>query len=412
MFNYSLQCSRCGAEFNQAVLNRCPLCKGVLLLQPALHQARSGLRRLFNFEVTDMWKYRELLPVPAPPSADTLQEGGTPLLSAVRLGEQAGVGKLRLKNETVNPTGSFKDRQVAAGVAAIPEGLDTLAVISSGNVAAAAAAQAARRGLKCFVFVAAAAPEVKLIQAAAYGARVCRVDSASSSLIMDLVEEASRREGWYHLSTAGCFNPFSVEGSKTIAYELFEQYEGVLPDWIFVPVGGGGLLGGLWRGLLDLQELGLAERLPRLVGVQAAGCAPLIRAVEENWDLETAAAFHWENPQSIAGGIADDVLFDAHRALPAIRHSGGTAVAVSDEAILDAMRLLASYEGVFAEPSGAASLAGLISLRDTGQVKQEHSVCCLITGSGLKDITSAGKISAPAVVAIPELDNLVKAVRC
>lgn len=407
MLEYSLHCSNCNADLGSVHAARCPACGGVLLLQPHLAPP-FGLKKIFNFVLSDMWKYRDLLPVEPPPEDETLQEGGTPLLAAPTIAGLLGIKELLLKNETVNPTGSFKDRQVAVGLAAAQE-CHVVAVISSGNVAAAAAAQAARRGLRCLVFVPATAPQSKLVQAAACGAQICRINTGSSSLVMQLVVEASARRGWCHLSTAGCFNPFTVEGSKTIAYELFEQGRGILPDWIFVPVGGGGLLGGLWRGLLDLQELNLAAALPRLVGVQAAGCAPLIKALADGLDPDAAMAARWDKPHTIAGGIADDVLFDAHRALPAIRSSGGTAVAVSDQSILDAMGLLATKEGIFAEPSGAASLAGLMALRKTGLVEADQRVCCLVTGSGLKDIAAAESIANHPVTVEPELEAVIRA---
>jgi threonine synthase len=408
MLDYSLQCSKCNGVQELSSEPRCSNCGGVLLLQPHLMEKRSELNKLFDFRISDIWKYRELLPVKSHSYNDTLQEGGTPLLLTPLLTHQLEIRELQIKNETVNPTGSFKDRQVAVGLSAA-SGPSVIAVISSGNVAAAAAAQAARRGIKCLVFVPATAPLGKLIQPAAYGARICRIKSTSSSLIMELVVKASKLKGWCHLSTAGCFNPFSVEGSKTIAYELYEQYRGNLPDWILVPVGGGGLLGGLWRGFLDLQVLGLAPFLPRLAGVQAAGCAPLVRALEKNLDPDTAMTERWKEPCTIAGGIADDVLFDAHRVLPAIRDSGGTAVAVTDQSILEAMQLLAVKGGIFAEPSGAASLAGLISLRKAGVIGKQERVCCLVTGTGLKDTASAETITEPVVTAEPNLEAIIEA---
>lgn len=270
---------------------------------------------------------------------------------------------LYFKNEIMNPTCSFKDRQVAVGILKAEEmSYPSVAVISSGNVAAAASALCARWGLHCLVFVPHNAPEEKLYQAAVCGARVVRVSTGSSSVIMGLVEEACRTVRCMHLSTAGSVNPFTVEGSKTIAYEIFEQSGRMMPEAIFVPVGGGGLLGGLWGGLCDLHEMGLIPSLPRCIGVQAAGCAPLVMAVERGMSPSEIMATPWEDPRTIAGGIADDILFDAHRALAAIRESGGTAVAVADGEILEAMRLLASGEGIFAEPSGAVALAGLMKL--------------------------------------------------
>jgi threonine synthase len=179
------------------------------------------------------------------------------------------------------------------------------------------------------------------------------------------------------------YDPYTVEGSKTIAYELWQQYAGDLPDWIVAPVGGGGLLGGVWRGLLDLQRLGCIERLPRLVGVQAAGCAPLRRAVAGNETFLQSLESPWPNPQTVAGGIADDILFDGHTVLPAIRQTGGVAPTVTDEEILAAVDDLAAREGLLCEVTCAvvvAALSGMAAAR--GQ-----RVCALLTGNGLKDLS-------------------------
>jgi threonine synthase len=337
-------------------------------------------------------------------------EGGTPLLPLPRLGEEQGIPWLLVKNETTNPTGSFKDRQVSVGVyKALERAVGTIAVISSGNVAAAAAAQSARHGLRCLVFVPTTVPVDKLLQAMSYGARVCQVSTDSSSEIMELVEQASREAGWVHLSTAGSGNPFSVEGAKTIAYEIYEQTRGGLPDTVLVPVGGGGLLGGVYSGFRDLMELGLIRELPELIGVQARGCAPLVRAMDESLGPREAMSRVWEDPRTVAGGIADDVLFDAHRALAALRESRGRAVAVSDEEILEAMGLLASREGLAAEPTGAVSVAGLLHLRRGGEIDPSRRICCLVTGAGFKD-TTAVRQTLPALQTIePRLTEILAA---
>jgi threonine synthase len=295
-----------------------------------------------------------------------------------------------LKNEILNPTGSFKDRQVSVGISKAREmGARTVAVVSSGNVAAAAAAYAAHAGMECYVFVARHAPETKLVQVKVCGAKAYRVDTAHASEIFSLVIAACKKFGWYHLSTAGMYNPFNVEGAKTIAYELYEQFADGLPEFVIVPVGGGGLLGAVWRGFTDLAELGLITRLPKLVGVQAAGCAPFVRAIQNGESPSETFGNSWTNPETIAGGIADDVVFDAHTAIPAVRNTGGTAVAVDDAQILAAERLLALTEGVFCEPSSATTIAALEPLREMNVLTDTSTVCCLITGGGFKDVESA-----------------------
>jgi threonine synthase len=255
------------------------------------------------------------------------------------------------------------------------------------------------------------APKEKLLQALSYGSRVSQLLTDSSSEIMDLVEEACARAGWFHLSTAGSTNPFTVEGGKTIAYELYEQTRGSVPAMLFVPVGGGGLLGGLYSGFAELQELGLIQTLPKLVGVQAEGCAPLVRAFEEGLGPKEIMSQPWEHPRTVAGGIADDVLFDAHRALSAVRESGGRAISVTDGEIFDAMRLLAAREGLFIEPSGAAAVAGLLHLRRTRELDPSERVCCLATGTGLKDMEAAGEIAASIRGIEPKLNDVLAAGR-
>ena len=410
---YTYRCTGCGGVFGREhFLPRCGECNGVLLIEPDLSGNERELRELFDGSISDMWKYAPLLPVPAPDPGEGLFEGGTPLVSSRRIAEDCAVSSLSFKVEIPNPTGSFKDRQVAAGIQKAREvGADTVAVISSGNVAASASALAARYGLRCLVFVPATAPEEKLTQSGVTGARVIRVDTESSSVVMGLVDDVCRERGWMHLSTAGSINPFAVEGSKTIAYELFDQTGGRLPETIFVPVGGGGLLGGLYRGFSDLAALGLIERSPGLVGVQAEGCAPLFRAISEGLDADRIMAEPWENPKTVAGGIADDILFDAHRALPAVRESGGEAIAVSDTEIMDAVSLLASREGIFAEPSGAVSLAGFMRLIAEGDKEKYNDACCLITGSGLKDMDAARRISAPVIHVKPTSKDILDKVQ-
>ena len=406
---YTYRCTGCGGVFGpKRFLPRCTECNSVLLIEPDLSDSKAELRGLFDGCITDMWKYASLLPVPAPVPGEGLGVGGTPLVVSRRIADACNVSSLVFKVEIPNPTGSFKDRQVAAGLRKAEEvGSDTVAVISSGNVAASASALAARYGLNCLVFVPSTAPAEKLTQSGVCGARVIRVDTESSSEVMGLVDEACRERGWMHLSTAGSINPFAVEGSKTIAYELFDQTGGKLPEAIFVPVGGGGLLGGLYRGFCDLVTLGLIEKSPRLVGVQAEGCAPLVRAITEGLDADRIMMEPWKDPKTVAGGIADDILFDAHRALPAVRESGGNAIAVADSDIMDAVSLLASREGIFAEPSGAVSLAGFMRLIAGEDREQYDDACCLITGSGLKDMDAARKICAPVIHVKPKLKDIL-----
>lgn len=346
-----------------------------------------------------MWRYFHLLPLEDKKWIVSQGEGWTPLAEAPRLAENLGIESLLVKNETTNPTGSFKDRQISLSISKAQEaGATTLAVVSSGNVAAAAASYAARTGMKCNIFAPSNAPEEKLVQARMYGASFFRVNTLSSSLIFKLVANACAKKQWHLLSTAGLYNPHQVEGAKTIAYELLEQAPS-LPDWVIAPVGGGGLLGALWRGFEELKSLGKCTEAPAIVGVQSSACMPLVNAIEKNLGPAEVIANPVNVGDTIAGAIADDILFDAYTALPAIRQTGGLALAVSDEEMLDAEKILAQMTGIFAEPASASTIAALKKLIESGKIKPHQRVCCIITGTGFKDMASAKKlVGAPAAI--------------
>ncbi len=355
-----------------------------------------------------LWHYFDLLPIASQAHVVSLGEGATPLVPAPKLAKRLGLGELLLKNEMGNPTGSFKDRQVSVGISHAREiGADTVAVVSSGNVAAATAAYAARAGMKAVVLMHAHAGAGKMAQAAAYGAKVIRVRSDAPSAVFQLCLEACKRWGWYHLSTAGMYAPYNVEGAKTVAYELYQQYGGVLPEYLLAPVGGGGLLGGIWRGFLDLQRLGLISRIPRLVGVQAAGCAPLQQAIENGWSFRESLKHPWKNPKTVAGGIADDILFDGHTVIPAIRTTHGSVISVDDEEIAKGRDLLAQEEGLLCELTSAVVIAALAKREG---LPPDSRVCCVVTGNGIKETGLWGANFAPGAAIPPVLSALEKCI--
>ena len=395
---FTLRCGWCEQRHqSDAGATRCRVCDGPLRVDVDVRavtgRAPGSLR---DATLSGLWSWFDFLPITDRGAIVTLGEGDTPLLRAPRLGRALGVGELLLKDESRNPTGSFKDRMLTVGITRAMElGKRVVAVQSSGNVGAAAAAYAARAGIEAKIFVPRTAPPEKVLQAQMYGADVVRIDHDSPAAIFDLLRWACDQFGWYLVSTAAIYNPVTLEGAKTIAYELAEALAFDLPDWMIVPVGGGGNIGSLWRGFTDLRALGLVSRLPRMVGVQAAGCAPFVDAIRQDRTAQEALVLRWSEVNTVAGAIADDVVFDAHIALPAVRESGGTAVAVADSETLAMEGALAKTEGLFVEPAAATTLAALQRLVREGVVHSTDRVVCLITGTGLKDPRAASRLVSP-----------------
>lgn len=359
-----------------------------------------------------VWKYSELLPIRDKENVVSLEAGGTPLLKSSGLANEIGLRSLYLKDETRSPTGSFKDRSMTVGVSkAVEFGVETTVTASSGNAAAALAAHSAKAGLRCYAFVLESASEAKLAQIRLYGAQVMRVKAVEEGVdpTVQMLSMVVEKYGWYPCPSFGPFNPYQVEGPKTMAFEIAEQMDWNVPDWVLVPTGSGCLLAGLWKGFRDFRKLGFVDSSPRLVAVQPKGCAPIVRAFDqkkEPFEIEP-----WGRPDTIAGGLTDVFPWDGDAALTALRETGGTAEAVSDKEILQAQRLLASREGIFAEPTGVASLAGLIKLVDKGVVKRDESVVVLVTGAGLKDpeIVTSQFRKAPTIRPAPkEFESVIQ----
>jgi threonine synthase len=344
-------------------------------------------RDVFGKRQKGVWRYRELLPVNDPKNIISLGEGGTPLLRARRVGERLGLSDLWLLDDSRNPTSSFKDRPMTVGVSkAVELGYDTVVSASSGNAAASLSAYSAKAGLRCIAFVPEMTSSGKLAQLAMYGAMVVRVRELESGpdSTVEMLKAVCDWHDWYPCPSFGAMNAYQAEGPKTMSYEIVEGLKWTTPDWVLVGVGAGGGLAGNWKGYRDLQELGLISTLPRMVAVQSTGCAPVVRAYEQGADPLKITP--WKKPDTIATGLMDPFPWDGDAALTAIRESHGTAVAVSNEEILQAQQILARNEGVFAEPSGVTSLAGLIKLAETGDIDHSETIIVEITGGGLKDL--------------------------
>jgi threonine synthase len=394
-----MKCARCGREYepSSGIIRCVNRDDGRLEISYDYDAVRKTMdKAVLSKRPNGVWKYRELLPVMDPENIVSLGEGGTRLLRAHRLGEKLGLENLWLLDDTRNPTGSFKDRPMTIGVSkAVELGYKTVVSASSGNAAAALAAYSAKAGLRCITFVPEMASSGKLAQLTMYGAEVLKVRGLESGVdpTVNMLKTVCDLQKWYPCPSFGPLNPYQAEGPKTMSYEIVEGLSWQVPDWVFVPVGAGGALNGNWRGYLDLQNLGFTKSAPKMVAVQSTGCAPVVRAFEQGANPMDIVA--WESPNSVATGLMDPFPWDGDGALVAIRNSMGTAIAVSNEEILSAQRLLAKLEGIFAEPSGVTSLAGVIK-QGQSDLTRDDCVVVEITGSGLKD-------SAIAMQGMPEI---------
>lgn len=390
----ALACHRCDWSGGLSNLYACPACGASLFVTYASPPGRpSGAG---GDDGGGMWRHRTSLPVSAGAEPVTLGEGGTPLLRAGRL---QTAGRLLLKNETANPTASFKDRPVAVAATVARElGLTGLVCASTGNTGVAVAAYAARAGLPAVCVVPEATPPTKLLQIEAVGARIVRVGGDySDAYALALI--AAEDYGWANL-TSTYVNPYMLEGDKTVAYEVLEQLGGNAPDWVLVPVGAGPLLSAIYKGFEELGASG--EDGPRMVAVQAAGCAPIARAFEAGAEEVDA----WDRPvETAASSIADALRGypeDGTRTLSVVRRSGGRAVSVFEEETRAAMNDLAGSEGLLVEPGAAVAVAAYERLAVENVIEGGQTVVIVLTGHGLKDpdalaLASPRGASAPVV---------------
>ena len=378
-----LECgSGCGAgPFDPRQLHfLCPSCKLPMLARYDLKAARSWKKESLADRAPDMWRYRELMPLLAGDEPITLGEGFTPLLHARRIGASLGLDRLLIKDESLNPTNSFKARGLSAAISrARALRAETVYLNTAGNAGNAAAAYAAAAGMKCEVFIPKDAKQPFVDECHLYGAHVTLVEG----LITDagrVATETAKPRGWYELST---FREVGrAEGKKTMGYELAEQLNWSLPDWIIYPTGGGTGLVGMWKAFAEMEAIGwlAAGQRPKMVSVQTEGCAPIIRAFASG--AETAGT--WENAHTVADGLRVPRAIADFLILRTIRESGGTAVAVSDKQMVEDMMVMGRDEGVSAAPEGAASLSAVRQLVADGKIKKHDTVVLFNTGGALK----------------------------
>jgi threonine synthase len=380
MFTYfdHLECSACWQTYSPTTLLNLCACGAPILARYRLEEAAEALDRE-RLQGHTLWRYHAMLPVQSPAGVVSLGEGMTPLLRADKLGKQLGLKHLYIKDESLNPTGSFKARGLALAIARAAElGVRRVALPSAGNAGGAAAAYAARAGLEAYVFMPRDVPQAFITECLYNGAHVELVDG----LITDAGKRvaAGREEyGWFDLSTLK--EPYRVEGKKTMGYEIAEQFGWELPEVIIYPTGGGTGLIGMWKSFDEMEVLGwIDSHRPRMVSIQAAGCAPIVRAFHRG----ASHAEPWENATTMAAGLRVPSAVGDALMLRALRDSEGTAVAVNETDIVLGVRQLGQHEGIFACPEGGAAIAGLRSLIEQGWVDRDERVVLFNTGSGLK----------------------------
>ncbi|HTN69600.1 MAG TPA: threonine synthase [Methylomirabilota bacterium] len=379
-FAHEIVCARCQKHFPLSrLLNLCP-CGSPLLVRYDLQQAKAVLTQTsLAGRVNSLWRYRELLPLQHDANLVSLGEGYTPLLNAKTLGGELGLRQLWIKDEAQNPTGSFKDRGLSLAISRAKElGVKKAAIPSAGNAGGSFAAYAARAGIEAHVFMPRDTPIANQIEVRQYGAKLTLVDG----LINDcgrIVATMKNAEGWFDLSTLK--EPYRLEGKKSMGYEIAEQLNWHLPDVIIYPTGGGTGLIGMWKAFDELETLGwIGAARPRMVAVQASGCAPIVKAFNDN----KPAAEPWQNATTVASGLRVPQAVGDFLILQALRESAGTAVSVSDEKTLAEIPRVGKAEGIFFCPEGAACIAALRRLVEIHWIKPEDEVLIFNTASGLK----------------------------
>lgn len=401
-----LKCVKCGREYKaEEVLYTCLDCgiDGILDVVLDYDQIKKELTQDYLKKNTDysLWRYLPSIPLEDTRGIQPLQVGWTPLYNIKALAEETGLKSFFLKDDSRNPTASLKDRASAVGVAkAVELGRPVMCAASTGNAASSLSGFAASAGIKTYIFVPETAPEAKVTQLLIYGSNVFLVKGTYDEAV-ELCFKAADEFGWYNRSCA--INPYLLEGKKTVAYEICEQLGWKAPDIAVVAVGDGCSIGGVWKGFKECYTLGLIDKFPKIVGVQAENSNPVTRAFEKN-----TYEFDYRVPETLADSISVGIPRNGIKALNAVHESGGYMVDVSDAEILHAMKILAQKTGVFGEPAGVTSFAGIMKMNKLGLLKGDEKVVSIVSGSGLKDIKSAMRAAGKANLVEPSLTDVKK----
>jgi threonine synthase len=401
--NHEVRCFECERVVSDPYLDECPTCHGRLYVKMDLGGIKETTPQEFASRPLGVWRYAPLLPVERS-RAVTLQEGGTPLYKCKTLAEKASIKEVFVKFEGANPTGSFKDRGMTVGVSrAVELGCKKVGCASTGNTSASLAAYAAKAGLGCIVLLPSGKVAVgKLAQAMFFGAKVVMLDGNFDDAL-NVVRELARQG---HLYLLNSINPYRPEGQKTVAFEILDQLDHEVPDRIILPVGNAGNISAVHKALTEYAELGWINKVPKLTGIQASGSSPIVKAFrsgERDYRPE-------EHPETVATAIRIGNPVSGRKALKAIYDTDGTAIDVSDEEILAAQRMLGRMEGIGVEPASAAAIAGLIKLRQMGEVDWDERVVCICTGHVLKDPDTVIKSCEPIVQSRADAASVLKAI--
>lgn len=399
------RCVKCGKEYEAVPnLENCS-CGGILDIIYDYDYIKTKLTKdvLKNRTDYSMWRYREVLPVEESTPNTPLRVGWSPLYETQRLADILGIKKLYIKDDGLNPTSSLKDRASAMAVAKATEaGAKIIACSSTGNAASSLAGNAAAAGFKTYIFVPSRAPKGKVAQLITFGANVISVDGSYEDTFR-ISAEAIKKWGWYNRNAA--INPYLSEGKKTVSLEIGEQLGWICPDYVALSVGDGCTIAGVWKGFKDLYALGLIDRLPRLISVQASGCCPINRSIEEK------KPWYPMEENTLADSIAVGVPRNPDKAINAIVESNGIVVNVTDEEIMAAQKLLGATCGVFGEPAGVTGTAGLKKACEQGLISKDATVVSIVTGNGLKDVDNAIKATKPPVMIKPDMSALMSALK-
>lgn len=403
----ALKCRECGKEYPKEALHVCELCFGPLEVIYEYDKIKEVLSRsVIEKRAPNMWRYKELLPIESEPSVGA-QVGFTPLIKADNLARAIGVQELYIKNDAVNfPTLSFKDRVVSVAISRARElGFKIVACASTGNLANSVAANAAACGMETYVFIPYDLEQTKILGTLVYGANVIGIKGTYDE-VNRLCSEIAGKYGWAFVNIN--IRPYYAEGSKTMGYEIAEQLGWKLPKNIVVPMAGGSLITKISKAFKELHMLGLVDENPtKVFGAQATGCCPIINAVKEGTELIRPV-----RPNTIAKSLAIGNPADGYYSAKVMRESGGWGESVTDEEIIDAMKLLAETEGIFAETAGGVTLGVTKKLIEQGRIARDESLVICITGNGLKTQEAlAGKLNEPTIInaRLQEFDDIVKA---